>query len=107
MPAIIDPRRFVGETELVPEHRFRLDQLEHAGVKSLLRDGGGGGGFGGRGAATAGSSSVVWVGAGSGVVDARINGEMRRAIVADRAERQQAAKLGSVKPYSRHGFAEV
>ncbi len=84
---------FVGETDLVCEHKWRLDTLEHDSVRGLLQQ--------------RGSTSVVWCGAGSGPVDAEANSAMRRAIVADRAERQRAAKLTGIKPYSRHGWAEV
>ena len=85
---------FVGETDLVCEHKWRLDRLEHDGVRGLLQQ-------------QRGSTSVVWCGAGAGPVDAEANSAMRRAIVADRAERQRAAKLTGIKPYSRHGWAEI
>ena len=80
--------RYVGETGDAPEVAFHAD-MEHKGVRKTVQGGG--------------SSTVVWAGFGSGPVGATQMEDMRKAVQHVRAERLQAAKLSSFKPYSAHG----
>lgn len=80
--------RYVGETGDAPEIAFQGD-MEHKGVRKTVQGGG--------------SSTVVWAGFGSGPVGAVEMQDMRKAVQHVRAERLQAAKLSSFKPYSAHG----
>ena len=80
--------RYVGETGDAPELAFQAD-MEHKGVRKVVQGGGG--------------SQVVWAGFGSGPVGAAQMEDMRKAVQHVRAERLQAAKLSSFKPYSAHG----
>jgi hypothetical protein len=80
--------RYVGETGDAPELAFQAD-MEHKGVRKTVKGGG--------------SSQVVWAGFGSGPVGAAQMEDMRKAVQHVRAERLQAAKLSSFKPYSAHG----
>lgn len=80
--------RYVGETGDAPELAFQAD-MENKGVRRTVKGGG--------------SSQVVWAGFGSGPVGAAQMEDMRKAVQHVRAERLQAAKLSSFKPYSAHG----
>ena len=85
--------KVVGSTALTPEQQFLEDGRNHSAVSRLLT-------------VEQGSSHVVWAGIGrrsAGVGE----GEMaviRESVVHERAKRMHIGKLGSIKPYSRHGF---
>ena len=82
---------YVGDTGIRPERKFLADSrgadpnmravAAHHGV----------------------TPEVVWAGVGQGAVGPEEMRVIRQAVREDRAQRQQVAKLGGIKPYSLHG----
>lgn len=82
---------YVGDTDIRPERKFLADSrgadpetravAAHQGV----------------------TPEVVWAGVGQGPVGPEEMRVIRKAVREDRAQRQQVAKLGGIKPYSFHG----
>lgn len=83
--------KFIATTGQTPEAAIAGDMTRYQAVKNMLTY-------------EAGSSKVVWAGAGRGVVGNREMEAITKGIMDKRAAELHAEKLRGPKPYSRHGY---